>query len=490
MRCVLVIPSWAPEDIFPSKTAGAQLNYWQPLGTLYVASSLMQAGHEVRFLNGAFLSHEAILDEVAAFRPHFAGIYSTTFGWQGAERTAADVRRRDPRVFLCVGGPYPIAVQDRCLTEGRSFDAAVTGEGERTVVEMVERLARGEGLGGVKGLVFRDGEDIRVNPPRPLMASLDELPFPDRSLLGDANRYLPPPAMYRRKPVAVMLTSRGCNRKCIFCFQMDKERKTGIRYRSVENVLEEIELCLEQGYREIKFIDDTFAQDRRRAIRLAREIKRRRLDFTWFASACVNQVDPELLLAFKEAGCWAILYGVESGVQKNLNTIRKGISLPQVRSAVRWAKDVGLQVQTTFVFGIPGETYDEALRTIEFACDIAPDMASFHAIAPFPGTTLYDRVAEYGTLSADLTDFTYQGAAFVPHTMTREQIWELRQRAYRTFYSRPGLLVRKLLGLRNREDLGVALKSARALFWLWARKGLFRRDERSRRGELPPRVTA
>jgi radical SAM superfamily enzyme YgiQ (UPF0313 family) len=473
MRCVLVIPSWAPEDIFPSRTAGAQLNYWQPLGTLYVAASLTQAGHEVRFLNGAFLSHDAILEEIAAFRPHFAGVYATTFGWPAAVKTARDVKERVPGAFVCAGGPYPVAVQERCLAEGSAFDAAVTGEGERTVVEMVERLSRGRSLEGVRGVVFRAGGAVRANPPRPLVTELDELPFPDRRLLGDANLYLPPPATYRRTPVAVMLTSRGCDRRCIFCFQLDRERKSGIRYRSVENVLGEIELCLSQGFREIKFIDDTFAQDRDRALRIAREIRRRKLDFTWFASACVNQVDAELLREFKAAGCWAILFGVESGVQKNLNAIRKGTTLSQVRNAVRWAKEAGLEVQTTFVFGIPGETYEEALRTIDFACELSPSMASFHAITPFPGTHLYDHVQEYGTMSTELKDFTYQGAAFVPHTMTREQIWELRQRAYRAFYSRPSFLARRLLSLRSGRDLLLAARSVKALFWLWAGKGVF-----------------
>jgi anaerobic magnesium-protoporphyrin IX monomethyl ester cyclase len=364
-------------------------------------------------------------------------------------------------------------VQERCLAEGPAFDAAVTGEGEATVVEMVERLSRGRSLEGVRGAVFRAGGAVKANPPRPLLQDLDELPFPDRRLLGDANLYLPPPATYRRKPVAVMLTSRGCNRRCIFCFQLDKERKTGIRYRSVESVLAEIELCLAQGFREIKFIDDTFAQDRERALRIAREIERRRLDFTWFASACVNQVDPEMLRAFRRAGCWAILFGVESGVQKNLNTLRKGTTLPQVRDAVRWAKEAGLQVQTTFMFGIPGETWEEGLQTIEFACELAPSMASFHAITPFPGTYLYDHVREYGTMSTELTDYTYQGAAFVPHSMTREQIWELRQRAYRAFYTRPSYLARRLLSLRSGRDVAVAARSAKTLFWLWAKKGVF-----------------
>jgi radical SAM superfamily enzyme YgiQ (UPF0313 family) len=482
MRCALVIPSWLPGDIFPARTAGSQLNYWQPLGTLYVASSLLRAGHEVRFIDGAFLSHQAILDEVARFAPGWIGVYATAFGWPRAMRTAADLKARHPEAFLCAGGPHPIASQAACLAQGAGFDGAVTGEGEHTVVEMVERLESRRSLRGVRGVVFRDGGRIEANEPRPLLANLDELPFPDRTLLGDASRYLPPPAAYRRRPVAVVQTSRGCNRHCVFCFQMDRKRRSGIRYRSVENVVEEIESCLRQGFREIKFIDDTLAEDRDRALRLAREIRRRRLDFTWFASACVNQVDPELLAAFREAGCWAMLFGVESGVEKNLRTLRKGITLAQARNAVRWARQAGIRVQTTFLFGIPGETYAEALRTIDFACELAPDIASFHAIVPFPGTELHDRAAELGTLSEELADFTYQGAAFVPHTMTREQIRELRQRAYRTFYSRPAFLLRRLWGLRTRHDLEVALGSARGLFWLWAKKDLFDVSAAARRG--------
>ncbi|HEX9049092.1 MAG TPA: radical SAM protein [Anaeromyxobacter sp.] len=485
MRCALVIPAWAPAEIFPARTAGSQLNYWQPLGTLYVASSLQRAGHEVKLFDGAFLSHAQLVEALVAFDPRWVGIYATTFGWPKARQTAADVRARLPGAFLCAGGPYPIAAQDGCLRECDAFDAAVTGEGERTSVEMLERLARGEGLAGVRGLAHRTAGRIALEPPRPLDTSLDELPFPDRTLLGDTSRYAPPPAMYRRSPVAVVLTSRGCNRRCIFCFQLDRERRSGVRYRTVENVLEEIERCLAQGYREIKFIDDTFAQDRQRALLLAREIKRRKLDFTWFASACVNQVDPELLQAFREAGCWAILFGVESGVPKNLAMLRKGISLPQARNAVRWAKQAGLHVQTTFVFGIPGETYEEALQTIDFACELGADVASFHALVPFPGTWLHEHASEYGTVSSELQDFTYQGAAFVPHTMTREQIRELRQRAYRRFYSRPAFLARRLLRLRSGRDLRVALRSAKALFWLWAGKDVLVPSPPERGGSAP-----
>ena len=108
---------------------------------------------------------------------------------------------------------------------------------------------------------------------------------------------------------------------------------------------------------------------------LARGIGRLNLDLVWFASACVNQVDAKLLRAFREAGCWAVLFGAESGVQKNLNSLRKGITLEQTRRAVRDAKKAGLTVHTPFLFGIPGETFEEGLRTIEFACEISPDLA-------------------------------------------------------------------------------------------------------------------
>ncbi|MDP2158830.1 MAG: radical SAM protein [Nitrospirota bacterium] len=484
MRCALVIPSWVPEDIFSSKTAASQINYWQPLGTLYVAAVLRQAGHEVIFVNGAFTRHEQLLSDIHSFNPHFIGIYSTTFGWNKAKITATALREILKNVFICAGGPYPIALQEKCLQDaGHLFDAIVTGEGEQTCLEMIARLESNKGLQGVSGVAYREKGEIVKNPPRPLIEDLDALPFPARDLLGDSMLYIPPPATYKRKPVAVLMTSRGCNRKCIYCFQIDRHREKGIRFRSVDNVLSEIEHCLALGYKEIKFIDDTLAADYDRAMQIAQEIKRRKLDFTWFASACVNQVDKPLLQAFRDAGCWAILFGAESGVQKNLNTIRKGTTLDQIRKAVRAAQEVGIRVSTPFMFGIPGETFEEGLQTIDFALDLNPDIANFHAITPFPGTELYDNLDQYGTMSDELSDFTYQGAAFIPFTMTREEILQLRQLAFRRFYSRPSFLFRRFLELKSPHDLMVALKSLRSLFHLWTKGNLFSQKKQGSAGQ-------
>ncbi len=479
MKCTLIIPSWVPEEIFSSKVAASQINYWQPLGTLYVAASLQKAGHEVKFLNGAFMKHAEIMEEISAFSPDIVGIYSTTFGWKKAVHTASEIRtiKLKTRPFLLTGGPYPIAVSGKCLADCPDFDAVITGEGEITMAEILDRLSRGEGLEGVEGVAFRKDGDIVENPPRPLIEDMDSIPFPARDLLGKAVDYIPPPATYKRKPVAVMITSRGCNRRCIYCFQIDKNRELGIRFRSVKSVMEEIELCLKQGYREIKFIDDTLAADYDRAMQITEEIRRRKLNFTWFASACVHQVDKPLLRAFKEAGCWAILFGAESGVQRNLNAVRKGITLDQTRKAVRTAKEVGLVVYTPFLVGLPGQTFEDGLKTIEFACEINPDIVNFHALTPFPGTELYDNIEKYGTISEDLTDFTYQGAAFVPYTMTREEIALLRQMGLRKFYSRPGYIARKILAMRNINDIKAIAKGARSMFWLMLKGSIFKGGE-------------
>lgn len=473
--CAIVIPAWLPEDIFSQKTAGSQINYWQPLGTLYVAAFIKQAGYKVDFLNGAFITNQQIMAQLTALKPDVVGLYSTTFGWDRAMKAAKEIKKINPETVIVVGGPYAIAVQEVCLEKCPDIDIVVTGEGELTMVEILDRLTHGQDLLGVEGALYRENGKIIKNPPRPLITDLDSLPFPARELLGDADRYVPPPATYRRRPVAVLMTSRGCNRKCLYCFQIDKTRKSGIRYRSIDNVMAEIELVLRQGYKEIKFLDDTLAADYDRAMTIAKEIKKRKLDFTWFVSACVNQVDKELLQAFKDAGCWAILFGAESGVQKNLNAIHKGITVQQIETAVKTAKEVGITVYTPFLFGIPGQTFEDGLKTIEFVCRINPDIANFHSITPFPGTELYDNIEKYGHISSDLSEFTYQGAAFVPFTMTREEIQTLRQLAFKKFYGRPSYMFSRLLKLRNFHDLRAAWYGLKSLLWLWAQRGIFHR---------------
>ncbi|MCL6105865.1 MAG: B12-binding domain-containing radical SAM protein [Actinobacteria bacterium] len=470
MKSMVILPSWKPDDIYPAKLARSAVSYQHPLGLLYIATCVQEAGHEVELVDGAFWTHQEVLDKVRRFRPRFVGVSANASMWTKAIKTAAGIKAIDPAIHVSAAGPYPSAVEEKCLVDCPDFDSAVIGEGEKTMPELLSRLEANAGLEGVAGTAFRrDDGRVHLNEPRPLIEDLDSIPIPRRELLGDFDKYESPPGSYRRKPIAIVMTSRGCKARCIYCFQMKGEHR--IRFRSVDNVVREVkELVTDYGFREIRFLDETFTADRERAMELCRRFRDIKPDFSFYVSSRVNTVDFELLREMKRAGCWAILFGAESGVQKNLNTLRKGITLDQTRAAVAAAKKAGLKVYTPFIIGIPGETYEEALETVDFAIELDPHYANFHTMTPFPGTELYDNVEKYGVMSSNTDDYTFEGAAFVPFSMTREEIEQVRTLAFRKFYSRPGFIFKRIFEIRSVHDLKTVSKGAASFFWLWTQR--------------------
>lgn len=484
---MVILPSWKPDDIYPSKIAKSAVSYQHPLGLLYIATCLLEDGNEVELVDGAFWTHTEVLDKVGRFKPGFVGLSANASMWTKAMRTAADIKALDPSIHVNAAGPYPSAVETECLRQCEHLDSIIIGEGEKTVPELVARLEKNQTLKGVAGVAYRDGDgEIVVNQSRPLIEDLDAIPIPRRELLGDFDKYESPPGSYKKKPIAIVMTSRGCKAQCIYCFQMKGERR--IRFRSVENVVQEVEeLVNRYGFKEIRFLDETFTADRERALEIARRFKEKKLKFSFYISSRVNTVDYELLRELKKAGCWAVLFGAESGVQKNLNTLRKGVTLEQAQEAVRAAKKAGLKVYTPFIIGIPGETYEEALETIEFAVELDPHYVNFHTMAPFPGTELFDNIDKYGTMSSNTDEYTFEGGAFVPHSMTREQIDEIRTIAFRRFYSRPKFILRRLVGIRSLYDLKTVARGAASFFWLWVQKNPLSMS--SSKSERKPRRT-
>lgn len=487
MKCSLIFPAWNSYETFSKYTARNQVNFWIPLGISYIAGMLLKEGHEVDLIDGSFHTHEAIMDRIRNFNPSYVGISATTYGWRGAVMLACDVKKYNPQIHVSVGGPYPIAKKAEIFNENGSenIDSMCFTEGEYATLEILDRIQQGRDLSGVKGTIFRDGSgNIIVNEKRPPIENLDDLPFPARDLLGDLKKYVSPPGTYKRLPMTTLLSSRGCSNLCIYCFQIYRDRH--IRYRSAENVVAEIEECINKyGIKEIKFIDDQFTGDYARVEKICSLIIEKNLDITWYASAIASSVDKPLLQKMKDAGCWAVLFGAETGVQKNLNMIQKNLTLDQVRNAVRWAKEVGLKPYTPFMFGIPGETYEEGLQTIKFACELDSNYVDFNALTPFPGTTIYNEHEKYGVISKNTSEYTFQHASFVPYTMTREEIVKLRQLAFKRFYSRPKYIIRKLLEVRSLNDIKTLVKGGCSLFWIWVGKDIFNPNkiDRKKKGE-------
>jgi anaerobic magnesium-protoporphyrin IX monomethyl ester cyclase len=456
MKCLLIFPSWVVTDGFVSSYAEFQAHYWQPTGIMYVAAAARKAGHEVKLLDGAFITHADILKEVKNFNPGFVGIYGNTPLWHNTVKTINDIKKINKDIFVSVGGPYPIGSKKRVFENLDNLDGSFTGEGDIAVPNALDKLQKGESLKGVAGLIYKhrnkDGSFKLIdNGPAPLIEDLDSLPFPARDLVFPLKKYMPAVGTYRRSPVGSIISSRGCNNRCLYCFQVSGQQK--IRYRSPANVMKEAEdLVINHGAKEIRFLDDNFAGDYKWVEEMCKLIKESKLGFSWYVSARADGIDYPLAKKMKAAGCWGMLIGVESGVQKNLDTLNKNETLDQIRIGVKGAKKAGIKVYTPYIFGIPGETYEEGLQTVDFAIELDPHYVNFHTLAPFPGSDLFENIEKYGKIIGDQSECNFEMAGFIPYTMSREEIFKLREVAFRRFYKRPKFILRRILTARTKND--------------------------------------
>ncbi len=473
MKCLLTAPAWRTGDIRSSTTASVSV-VWPMPGLLAIAAALRRAGHTVRILDGYFHTLEEQVREIACWKPDLLGVYSVALMWDRARTFLREATRVHPKVFTVAGGPGPTGAMARCLEE-KSLQAMVYGEGDATIVEVAERVASCEGLAGVRGCVWREGERVVHNPPREPIEDLDPLPMPAHDLVAHYP-YRPSYGQVLRVPALQVISSRGCANCCLFCFQTMPRRT---RFRSPAHVVDEIEWYVRRyGAREIKFWDEQFTLDRERALGICEEILRRGLKISFWCSGRVNTVDRELLRTMRRAGCWCISYGMESGVDKNLVTLRKNATVEQGREAVRMTHEAGIRSMGTYVFGIPGETYDEGLQTIRFACSLGHFYAEFYPLTPFPGSELYENVHAYGRLLApnDRLGMLFKEAPFAPFTMSAAQVIDLVERAYARFYAWPGYVLSRMVGIRTWYDVAVISHGALSV----ARMAL------SRRASTPP----
>ncbi|MDO8736978.1 MAG: cobalamin B12-binding domain-containing protein, partial [Thermoleophilia bacterium] len=200
---MVILPSWKADDIYPSKLAKSAISYQHPLGLLYIATCIQAAGHEVQLVDGAFWTHKEVIDKVREFRPAFVGVSANASMWTKAMKTAEDIKAIDPSIHVTVAGPFPSAVEEKCLELCPHMDSVVICEGEEIVPELIAKLEKGESLEGVAGMAYRAADGtIMKNEPRPLLENLDSIPIPRRELLGDFDKYESPPGSYKEKPIA------------------------------------------------------------------------------------------------------------------------------------------------------------------------------------------------------------------------------------------------------------------------------------------------
>lgn len=389
MKILLIQPNPRNCGVWPAISA-------PPLGLLYVASALREAGFaDIRILDcrAERLGKKAAAARVAAAAPDLVGISGMSTEAEEVKALARTAKELRPGCRVVVGGPYALATPEDALGEP-AVDYAVIGEGEGPAVRLARALRDGEDPSHIPGLVFRRGGATAVNPREQGPRDPDSIPFPAWDLadpelyFGLWNRHSlnPFPSSGRVMP---LFTSRGCPYSCCYCHDVFGKKA---RLRGPESVMREIELLVGRyGAEEIEIVDDIFNLDLPRAKEICREIIRRglRVKLSFPNGLRADRMDPELISLMKEAGTHLVYYAIESGSPAVQGRIGKNLDLDKAREAVSETARRGILVGGFFMLGFPGETWEEMVSTVEFPQGLPFFAASYFFVTPRPNTPLY-----------------------------------------------------------------------------------------------------
>ena len=470
MRVMLVqTPLPEREHLGRSRSLALVTNRIAPLGLGYLAAVARLAGHSVSvYAPGSGGSEREVLANIVAEGPDVVGLSVTTPYYLAALSLVRAIRIRFPDVVVVLGGAHPTALPEQTLRDIPAH-LAVIGEGERTLLEILERLKRGDrGFAGIPGTARLVEDAVVLAPARPPVADLDSLPLPARDLLPPLRAQRPTPASYRRLPQGVLFTSRGCPFRCSFCDTSVFGQS--FRARSPAAVCAEIDhLVIRHGAREIRFFDDDFAHDRARALAICERLRHRKPRIPWTCLMNAHEADAELLAAMRRSGCWQVLFGIESASPHVLKRLRKPLTLEQARRAIRLAREAGLSVRADFLVGTPGETLEEMRRTVEFAIHSGVDLAHFNKFMPYPGTAIHRELVAAGhrfDFCANWSDTDHGNLVYHPAEVDPGEYSAFLDWSYRRFYLRPSYILRSAASIRTPAQAQGMLAGALSILWL------------------------
>ena len=373
---VLVYPQRVPQQgrhwIMPS------------LGLMYLSASLRRAGYTVRHIDHTFLERREVLEEIDRLQPSVIGIYCMITMQDEALSLAEQVRGK---ALTVVGGPYPSGEPNTFVDQ---FDIVAVGEGEETIVSIMEHL-QDRRWEEIPGVVFkRDGEVI-TSTARSRSKDMSNLPLPYRGDVPNA-QYIAYWRKHWKDATTPLMSTRGCPFRCDF----SHKSVFGDLFsaRPTESVVEEMREIAGLGYDHIWMSDDLFTLNYKRTMELAKAIEDAHLPLTWECLSRVTHVDQALFEQMHRAGCKRIFFGIESGDERVLKEMKKGITPDQARAAVEACVAAGIKAAGFFMVGYLGETTDSLIRSINFSSSLPLDYVSYTIAYPLPGTGFYERVRE------------------------------------------------------------------------------------------------
>ena len=463
MNILLIVP---PEKYYIESYVTKKLDkgreFRQKLGMLYIAGYLKEfGGYSPEIIDSLAdgLAEDDLREIIKQQQPDIVGFSVLTFNLLDCLDVARMIREVSPATKICFGGFHATIYPQETLNFPE-VDFIVFGEGEITFNELVKLLdeERVDGdladidtkLADIDGLGWKNSKFglATINSPRKEVADLDELAMPAHGLIN-LEKYTV--VLANDAKVASIQTSRGCPSKCTFC----DIRLTRYRYRSAEDVLEEIEYLKLQGVSEFFIIDDTFTINRKRVFNLCNLLIDKSIKIKFKISSRIDRVDQEMLDLLKMAGCYRIHYGIESGSQRLLDYLEKGITVEQIKESIRQTKSAGIEVFAYMMIGIPTETKQDVEDSMSLVLALKPDHVNYSICTPFPKTVLYERSLEeldesedYWLEFARKPDPSFK-IRILNNNFSTDQLRTLQDRALRSFYSNPSVILREIIKTRS-----------------------------------------
>jgi anaerobic magnesium-protoporphyrin IX monomethyl ester cyclase len=423
-----------------------------PLGLLYLASYLnkINSALNIKVFDACaeYYSLQNLKELICDFKPDVVGVQIFSFTLIDSLDVLKTIKENYPEIYTVAGGPHVTLFPEETMSF--SFvDFAVIGEGEIPFSQLVQSIAgEGIGLNSINGIAYRENSELFIDKKHNNIECLDDIPIINRKLLP----YKKYSSVFSRNSImTAMITSRGCPYHCVYCSNFNHKP----RAHSAEYVIQEIKNCVDLGINEIFIIDDTFSYDMERAKSICKGIIKNKIELKWYVNTRINTMDEELLGLLKQAGCRRVNYGIESGSQKIINNIKKGIKLEKAKHIIRKTKAAGLDVYCFFMIGLPGETMSDIKQTIKFVKETKPDFAQFSVTTIEPGTELYNMALNTGIIKYDVwREFALNPKAnFISPVWTEnfdsQELYNILSSMYKRYYLSPRFIIRNVFNRYN-----------------------------------------
>ncbi len=453
------------------------------LGLLYILGYLEKYAPEYNLFIidcvAEKITYEELKSRISEICPDLVGITSFSIALIDIIKTAALVRELCPKAHVCMGGHHPMAFPVESLRL-KDFDSIIIGDGEKPFYELAKALESNMPLTDISGLYTKETilkyisegglakkEDSRFLYPVQLKPSyvenLDDLPFPARKYLSHIKFFS---IVGISKKFTTIISSRGCPFHCVMCDVPYKK----YRSRSIKNIVDEIEECMKEGYKEFHFYDDMFNITPDRIIEFSKEILSRRLKIIWDFRGRVNTVTEESLKIAKKSGLRMISFGVETGTNEGLNYIRKDTTVERIKEVFKMCNDLKIKTIADYMIGFPFEKTEEDInKSIDFCISLKPAYALFSVLILFPNTPIYNEAAVKKLIDPERwhkfclnpsKDFYVD---YWEEFFTRKQLLDFQKTAFRRFYLRLSYV---LQSIKNISTFNEFLMKAKGCFLL------------------------